>query len=345
MAIVSHSAEEIQGLFADNSVITTQIFIIPKALSGLHIFVVELTGDIGWSLWNKNRQTLYIGISEMAFEDAYTLPIHETAKLLELFWWPPDRKHPKTIGYVQKAMPHFLPIATSGNGPLTPNQLAIYDILAHEIAHYWNRTYDSNTGVYAGADSEKADPNAPSVYKCPKPCDSLTAGTFPAISWTDYVPEPADFDPPWSPAGIWGYSIVDATVRLQGTLTTSTPHLPDDGGIQVWPSATVTDFLNDLYGGGLSNPFPTAQAVTSPLEDFAESYTMFALYRVGLRSLCLLMPNNTATPPTNDVMFTLFRNGAPFRAKVDSLTGIATGLNGGYGITVPTDYPSNSGCP
>ncbi len=333
-------AEEIQRLF-NNESITTKVFIIPKdpichRRRILHSHV-PLTGDIGWALWNDSLNRLYIGVSELAFDQKYTLAQHETAKLIELFWYPGGPK-PKSKDYSPKIMPTFL----STDSPES-HLYAAYEIIAHEVAHYWNRAYGGvGVGLYASSNSGVPVQSSPGIV-CPTTCYQLNPGTFPTWSWINYVAEPVAYDPPWTLEGIWGNPKM---TTFQETLKRYS--VPLGGfGFQGWPignssnSSDIGTFLDQLYSSG----FPTAQAATSPVEDFAESYTMWALYRAGLRSLCLNVPMDNGVILNIPVMSQLFQDGSPFRKKIELLKSITAKLNGDNAIPPPADFPKTSACP
>lgn len=335
--IVQAAAPEIQNFFATK---TVKIFIIPPRIPS-STAAVEGVNTMGWGAWSGN--SVYVGISQLAFDLTYTLPVHKTAELLQLFWAPQTGMQQ----YDPSVMPHFTATTMQPNATLSSNQLAIYAILAHEIAHYWNGQGDG----YKNASSGTSDLNIPtSASYCAGGQTLASANTFPEFSWTDYVPEPSGYDPPWTQAGIWGCSYGNTvTTGLQTSLRDNLPSTP--GGIQVWPSDQVVALLKAVYGAP-ANPsnFPSALAATSPEEDFVESYTMFALFRAGLQSLCLVMPTGSAGSITNltyDVMISLFGSGAaPFTtSKVAWFQSeLPSVVNNGIAFPALPTYPTTSGC-
>jgi hypothetical protein len=295
------SPSEAYNLFADSSM-TTKIFIIKPppvpSVSSFNGLEVDLDRSMGWVAWDSgNYKTLYIGISQLALAGLYSMEVHSTAALLQFFWSPAG--HLQYNSASQPTMPAFKGI--TANGKLDTKQLAIYAILSHELAHFWQ----DKDHIYTSANTG-SDPKPPCGNKVP-----LSTNSFAAISWAYYTDDnSAEYWPPYTKAGIWGCP-TKTTSTLQIAISTAVTHLPV-GGIQSWPSDSVANFIRTLYNSNL----PSALAATSPEEDFADSYTMLALYRAGLVSLCLNAPRKTGTQdPPYDVIYQLFGAKAPFFLK------------------------------
>jgi hypothetical protein len=320
-----NAAPELSHLLIDADALDLKIFIVPPSISVRcpfqHVCItqVEINTAMSWVAWKEDDfQTLYIGISALAFNSGYTLSVHQTAALLDEFWQPSPTGSQKT--YASGVMPHFEKIEAADATKMGSGLLALYAILAHDVAHYWQ----AQKGVYnkANADSGTRD----STSDCSGNLDSLKDSAFAAISWTDYAIDNEDeYHPPWTEAGIWGCAspktakpTVVATAVLNWML--KDPRIiAAKGGIQTWPSQTVVDFISMLYSANSS--IPTALAATSPEEDFADSYTLLALYRAGLNRFCLTVPlpptsaAPTPKPASYDVIATLFAKQAPFATK------------------------------
>ncbi len=397
--VVQHAAPEIQQLFADPAV-DTLIFIRkePKAGSAakpppsspqasatavdtggqaaMKVPLGSQGGGVSWVAWGQRpdpggaqKNTLFIGISEMVFDGSYSLPIHETAKLMELFWSPDTPgapgHSPPYPHYSPGQMPQFLP-AISTTGYMGSGQLAIYAILAHEIAHYWQFRY----GIYKSSDDATTQPNPSNIKACVPTRDDGLKG-FPSYSWGNYMkgqssPGDNEYFPPWiQQGGIWGCPTPGSeTEKVQDFIYNHIPWIdqptstPNKGAVSKWPdpaTPSVPETIDNLYA---KTNLPSVLAATSPEEDFAETYTMLALYNAGLRSLCLSLPQpaDTAhqTIPDRDVIDTLFNQlTGSLTRKVDWIVAqlprqtddTGAKFKDTYGaITPPTKLPVKAGC-
>ncbi len=269
-------SQNLTGTDQSNTLVTFQnkevrVFIIGPSSTA----AVDTNESMGWSAWSADYKTLYIGLSQLAFsDDSSSLSVSqlETAKLLQLLWAPGGGT---TVDLT--TMPHFAPAVLDSSAVMSDGDLAVYDLLAHEIAHYWNTASgiytQSNSGLSSGC-----GPNAPS------PCYPLVGGSFPTFSWSGYEADKTVFNPPWEPSGIWDYSTNSVTTGAQtlfsNAFSTAKPH-----GIQTWPDNTVSNQAMTLYSS-----FPSFLAAASPEEDIAETYTLLALYQAGVDSICLVVP-------------------------------------------------------
>lgn len=212
--------------------------------------------------------TPYMGISQSAFLPDATLLKFENDDVSG-FWGRP-------VNLFQSA-------AVGQNLDLGP-EWALLARVAHEVGH-WIDPYD-----------RARTPVCPQAYPVGA-CD-LDKGSYFFPSWSYHVPLPPNYAFAW--AHPWGVALRPTVMQARANLQK-----------RLQPETFYDELLRACeppLGGhpGLQGEFPSWFALTSPVEDFAEGFMYFALWKAGLTSLII-----TGSADSYDLMAILFTMPAP----------------------------------